>query len=703
MASLGTDDLQPAESATEQLARFAGALGSSLAGGGVAPFIVGEVARLEGVLFAAFLRHGEHGFVQIAGRGVVPVPGPVSAPVARAAAGSTLARASAAELAELGPFAPGTAVFASPLRDDRDQVVAVLLVGGTSERLSELERRVVALTELASALLANERRLALSAAEARRDPLTGLGNRRAFEEQLERALGACAASEQPLSVVFCDLDDFKRVNESGGYQAGDRVLSEVARALAGQLRPEEQLFRLGGDEFAAVVRGDARAGDSVAERLAAALLCRRRSPRLPTLSTGMAVFPCDGLAADALLACADRRLAEAKRWRKCHLLEEAAAVRRESASAAFPARVAAVVASPGDQLRILVVDDDPGLRLLLRTTFEAVEVTVDEAESAAEAQLAIGLRRPDVIVLDVSMPGMDGLAFTRALRTNPAIRGIGIVLLTGGEVGAQAAREAGADLLLHKPFSPLELLAAVEQTAGAISSPARLATAAGRPKDQLLLYASDLRSLLEIERRQRRTLEHTYRETIGALASALESKDTGTGAHSQRVLRYATEIARAAAPELVDDPSVAYGFLLHDVGKIGIPDQILKKRGPLTQPERRVMQTHAPLGAQILAPVALLHVQGLAIVRHHHERWDGRGYPDGLADDTIPLGARIFAVADALDAMTSERPYRRAGTWHDAIREIDAQAGSQFDPAIIKAFRNQEPKLHRIHRELAAA
>ena len=702
MAWLVRDGLQRSDDATEQLARLASALGSSLERGGVAPFIVGEVARLEGVRFAAFLRQAEDGFVQIAGRGLVPAAAPVSAPVARAAAGSILARASAAECAELGPYAPGTAVFAAPLRDDRDALLGVLLVGAAIERERGLARRIAALTELASALLANERRLALSAAEARRDPLTGLGNRRAFEEQLEQALGACAGSEQPLSIVFCDLDDFKSVNERRGYQAGDRVLREVARVLAGQLRPDEQVFRLGGDEFAVVVRGDARAGDSVAERLAAALLRRRRNPRLPTLSTGVAVFARDGLTADALLGHADRRLAEAKRWRKQHRLDEAAA-RSGGVGAASPARVAAGEPSPQDQLRILVVDDDPGLRLLLRTTFEAVEVSVDEAESAAAAQLAIALRRPDVIVLDVSLPGMDGLSFTSALRANPALSGIGIVLLTGGEVGAQAAREAGADLLLRKPFSPLELLAAVEQTAGAVSGPGRLVAAAERPKDQLLLYASDLRSLLEIERRQQRRLERTYRETIGALANALESKDSSTGAHSQRVLRYATEIARAAAPELLDDPSLTYGFLLHDVGKIGIPDQILKKRGPLTQQERRIMQTHAPLGAEILAQVALLHGQGLAIVRHHHERWDGCGYPDGLANDSIPLGARIFAVADALDAMTSERPYRRANAWHDAIAEIDAQAARQFDPAIVKAFHTKQPNLRRIHRELAAA
>ena len=216
----------------------------------------------------------------------------------------------------------------------------------------------------------------------------------------------------------------------------------------------------------------------------------------------------------------------------------------------------------------------------------------------------------------------------------------------------------------QKPFSPLELLAAVERIAGEPASAARLAPAAERPQDQLLLYASDLRTLLETERRQRRALEHTYRETLGALASALESKDTGTSAHSLRVSRYATELARAAAPELLADASLEYGFLLHD---------------------------------------ALLQGEGLAVVRHHHERWDGQGYPDTLAEAAIPLGARIFAVADALDAITSRRPYRPARSWDEAIAEIDAGAGRQFDPTIVEAFRRHERSLRRLHHQLVAA
>jgi ribonuclease P protein subunit RPR2 len=188
-----------------------------------------------------------------------------------------------------------------------------------------------------------------------------------------------------------------------------------------------------------------------------------------------------------------------------------------------------------------------------------------------------------------------------------------------------------------------------------------------------------------------------------ALTSALESKDTGTRAHSQRVQRYATELANAVDPELVEDPSTEYGFLLHDVGKIGIPDRVLQKPGPLTSEERALIQTHPILGEQVLGNVAFLQGSGLRIVRNHHERWDGSGYPDGIAGEEIPLGARVFAVADTLDAMTSDRPYRKALSWAAAAREIRAEAGRQFDPRVVEAFLDSEARLHAICRDASAA
>jgi response regulator RpfG family c-di-GMP phosphodiesterase len=357
-------------------------------------------------------------------------------------------------------------------------------------------------------------------------------------------------------------------------------------------------------------------------------------------------------------------------------------------------------------VKILLVDDEPALRELLRTTFEGAHVLVDEAATALEAQARIKRRRPDVIVLDLRMPGMSGTEFCRRLKADEKTKSIPIVLLTGADPEeARKAQKAGAEALVRKPFSPLDLLALVERLAGKVrTTPTRGPRRARGAEEEVLLYAKDLRHLLEIERGQRELLQTSYLETVTALASALESKDTGTRAHSQRVERYACELLAAIDPKkLEEDPGIAYGFLLHDVGKIGIPDQILQKPGPLTRGERRRMQTHTVLGEQMLGGVAVLQGAGLRIVRSHHERWDGKGYPDGLGGREIPLGARIFAVADALDAMTSHRPYRRAMSWKTASAEILAQSGKQFDPEIVVAYREREPELREVFREVAAA
>jgi putative nucleotidyltransferase with HDIG domain len=351
-------------------------------------------------------------------------------------------------------------------------------------------------------------------------------------------------------------------------------------------------------------------------------------------------------------------------------------------------------------MRLLLVDDDDGFRALLRATFEAVAVEVSEADSARQAELAIRSQMPDVVVLDVGMPGIDGIVFCRALKADPETRGIGVVLLTGRD---DVDDLGGADALLLKPFRPLELLAVVERVAGG-HRPGRPHFARAQSEEQqLLLYARDLRDLIELERGQRALLENAYLQTVSALTSALETKDTRTRQHSQRVQRYAIELARAYEPPLAEDPSAEYGFLLHDIGKIGIPDDILGKVSRLDPAEWRMMQTHTTLGAQMLGGIAFLQGLGVGIVRSHHERWDGAGYPDGLAGDEIPVGARIFAVADALDAITSHRPYRAAQSWRAAHHEILGESGKQFDPDVVDAFRDREHVLHEIRREFLVA
>jgi response regulator RpfG family c-di-GMP phosphodiesterase len=354
---------------------------------------------------------------------------------------------------------------------------------------------------------------------------------------------------------------------------------------------------------------------------------------------------------------------------------------------------------PRSRRRILVVDDDPALRLLLRTTLGLDEFSIEEASSAEEAAQVGRFWLPAVVILDVGLPGMDGLRFCRELKQNARYLSPFVVLLTGQETTRSEVERAGPDAVLRKPFSPIELVSLLDR----LGEPGAVAVTepASDDAEQLLVYARDLSKLLATERRQRRLLQQSYRQTVIALADALEAKDPVTGLHAIRVQRYAAELVAGVEPRLLDDPSIEYGFLLHDVGKLGIPDAVLKKTGPLSAAERRVMQEHTLLGEAMLANVTLLDGAGLKVVRSHHERWDGTGYPDGLEGEQIPIAARVFALVDAMDAMTTDRPYRAAQTWEHATDEILAQAGKQFDPRVVASFAQREGRLRRISEELA--
>jgi response regulator RpfG family c-di-GMP phosphodiesterase len=373
----------------------------------------------------------------------------------------------------------------------------------------------------------------------------------------------------------------------------------------------------------------------------------------------------------------------------------------EELQVAEPAPVVGLPATsiwPTGRQRILLVDDDPGLRLLLRTTLAADEYAIEEAGSAEEGAELARFWHPALVVLDVNLPGTSGLAFCKELKEQSTFGFPHVVLLTGGETSSDEARAAGADVLLRKPFSPLDLMGAIDS---ALQNEAMLQTGAEAGSDQLLAYARDLRETIQAERAQRRLLQQAYRQTITTLTDALEAKSEATGHHGLRVQRYAVELTEAVEPRLLDDPSLEYGFLLHDIGKIGIPEAILEKRGALGAEERRVMQRHPLIGAELLAGVPMLEGEGLQVVRSHHERWDGQGYPDGLRGEEIPPVARIFAVADTLDAMTTDRPYRRRCKWEQAVDEILRESGRQFDPRVVAAFATREQRLRRTQLELA--
>jgi hypothetical protein len=193
-----------------------------------------------------------------------------------------------------------------------------------------------------------------------------------------------------------------------------------------------------------------------------------------------------------------------------------------------------------------------------------------------------------------------------------------------------------------------------------------------------------------MERRRSKALEESYGVTVEALATAIEAKDHTTGGHIERVRSLGLLLAGEIAPRDVTDPQMAFGFLLHDIGKLAVPDAILRAPGRLSEKEWALMRRHPEEGVRMLSEIPFLD-RALDVVRHHHERWDGGGYPDGLHGQEIPLWARIFSVVDALDAITAERPYRKARSYESALEEIRSHAGTQFDPAVVEALRCLDP------------
>jgi len=327
---------------------------------------------------------------------------------------------------------------------------------------------------------------------------------------------------------------------------------------------------------------------------------------------------------------------------------------------------------------VLIVDDDRQVREVLHEIFLSHDYKCELANDGREGLEVFRATRPPLTVTDVKMPVMDGLQFLKSIRRLDA--DAAVIVLTGvGDIKtAIESLKVGAYDFIIKPVNVEELLIAAERAV---------------ERRQLLIERRQYEATLErrVEEATRdlaltlRELQDTYRATLEALGSALDTRDVGTEAHSRRVHGYALTLARSHGVPEEQMKDIEHGVLLHDIGKIGIPDAILLKPGPLTPEEWIIMRTHPEVGRRLIARIPFLR-GALPIVYHHHEKWDGSGYALGLRGDAIPLGARIFSVADALDAMTFDRPYSKAVSDEAARREIERCAGTHFDPAVVKTF-----------------
>ena len=309
---------------------------------------------------------------------------------------------------------------------------------------------------------------------------------------------------------------------------------------------------------------------------------------------------------------------------------------------------------PPRRPRVLVVDDKQSNRELLQGRLDDLGYDVREAKDGIEALDAVAAEEPDLILLDVDMPRLDGIAVCERLKAHPIHRMIPIVILTASSDRDTKLRglEAGADDYLSKPFDAKELLI----------------------RTKVLLRQRALNQRLE-----------ATEGVLFALARAVEARDRHTLHHAERVGRYAEAIGAADGLTSEDCEFLYQGGVLHDLGKIAIPDAILLKPGPLNAEEFAVMKTHSVEGERIcLSLRSIAHY--LPIIRHHHERVDGAGYPDHLYASDIPLGARIAAISDAWDAMVSDRPYRAGLGADEAISRLHAGAGTQWDAGLVRVF-----------------
>jgi cyclic di-GMP phosphodiesterase len=330
--------------------------------------------------------------------------------------------------------------------------------------------------------------------------------------------------------------------------------------------------------------------------------------------------------------------------------------------------------------RVLAVDDEPAACKLLSLILTAPAFHCTTACTAEEALVALQREPFDAVISDLQMPGLSGMELLTEVRHNhPHMAFLVTTGVDDVDVGVKAMR-SGADDYLVKPLRESTVVASLENALHKRRLEREVEKYRLHLEEMVTERTEQLRSALE-------RVEQSYEDTLQALGAAIDLRDNETEGHSQRVCRYSLEIARAMGWQDKQLGTLARGAYLHDIGKLGVPDGILLKPGPLTPEERKIMQRHSQIGFDLVKDIPFL-TDATDVVLMHHERFDGTGYPQGLKGEQIPLSARIFAIADTLDAITSERPYQRASPFESAREIIRRLSGTAFDPQVVNVFLN---------------
>jgi putative two-component system response regulator len=333
----------------------------------------------------------------------------------------------------------------------------------------------------------------------------------------------------------------------------------------------------------------------------------------------------------------------------------------------------------GQPYHVLVIDDDPNVRDILSNLLKRERCVVRTAESGLSGIAAARAELPDLILLDVMMPDLDGFSVCRMLRDDPLTAEVPIIMITAldDRLSRLEGVKAGADEFLSKPVELSELRLRV-RTMQRINRYRRLIEERERA-------AAQERLLTEQARQAAQAVAEAYDQTLIGWSRALDLRDKETEGHSQRVAQLTLAVAQALNIPPEEQINMWRGAMLHDIGKIGVPDSILHKPGPLTEEEWEIMRCHTTYAYELLSPIAYLRT-AIDIPYCHHEKWDGTGYPRGLRGEQIPLAARIFALVDVWDALTNDRPYRKAWSREQAYQYICEQKGKHFDPNLVDLF-----------------
>ena len=515
--------------------------------------------------------------------------------------------------------------------------------------------------------------------ELYRDSLTGAYNRRFYEEVACKATG-------PAGIALMDVDDFKVCNDTYGHYAGDMALKAAAAAIRSCIRDSDLLIRYGGDEFLLVLPGIP--GDILQAKLEQirAAMQQATVPGYSHFRLSLSIGGTMQAITDPMenaVRRADRLMYQAK----CR--KNAVTVEVPGCSLAAPEKLLQ------EESQILLVDDSKMNRMIL------AEILGDgyhilEAENGQECLEKLRAEAGNIalVLLDINMPVMDGFEVLKAMNANHTIEDIPVIMISSEDSDAAIRRsyELGASDYVNRPFDARIVYRRVTNT--------------------IKLYAKQ-RRLVQMVSDQIRARENNTDMLVGVLSHIVEFRNGESGAHVRHI-RIITEMLLHRLLEISNNYSISaeqqdlipLASTLHDIGKIGIDEKILNKPGRLTPEEFEVIKTHSMLGAEILQKLENFGEEPLLqtayeIARWHHERWDGRGYPDGLKGDDIPISAQLVALADVYDALTSERCYKKAFSHEKAVQMIQNGECGAFNPLLLQCLTDTQDELNeKLHPQM---